>query len=66
MSKQIFTKTQAVSILEQVKNTTEVDIFKFVDPKHKLFKLTCEELEEKLSRYISQDKIAGVVEEVQQ
>ena len=64
MTKHVFTKTQAVSILDQVKTTREVDLFKPVDVKHKFFKMSCEDLEKELARYLGAEKIAAVVEEV--
>ena len=64
MSKQIFTKTQAVSVLVQVQKTNNVNIFLPVEKDNKLFKLSCDELEKKLSQHIDPDNIAGVVEEV--
>lgn len=64
MTKQIFTKRQAVSVLNQVKSTRKVDLFKPVDTNDKLFKLSCESLEKELAKYIDPETIAGVVEEV--
>lgn len=64
MTKQIFTKTQAVSVLVQVQKTNNVNIFLPVEKDNKLFKLSCDELEKKLSQHIDPDNIAGVVEEV--
>lgn len=64
MTKHVFTKRQAISILDQVKTTKEVDIFKPVDTQHKLFKLSCDDLEKELVRYLGANQIAGVVEEV--
>jgi len=64
MSKQIFTKTQAISILEQIKVTREIDIFKPVDASNKLFKLSCEEIEKKLFEHMQEEHIAGVVEDI--
>lgn len=63
MTKDIFTKTQAISILTQAKDGKKVNIFAAVDPKHSLFRLTCDELETKLHQYIDKDDIAGVVED---
>lgn len=64
MTKKVFTKTQAVSILTQVKTTREVDLFMPVDAKNKLFKLSCEELEKELVKYIDESTVAAVVEEL--
>lgn len=64
MTKQIFTKTQAVSVLVQVQKTTNINIFLPVDKSHNLFKLSCDELEKKLRQHIDSDNIAGVVDEV--
>jgi hypothetical protein len=64
MTKHVFTKTQAVSVLDQVKTTKEVDLFKPVDAKHKLFKMSCEDLEKELTRYLGANQVAAVVEEV--
>lgn len=59
--KQIFTKTQAVSILVQVKAGQHPDLMKSVDPKHNLFNQSCEALEKKLSEILSD--FAGVVDD---
>lgn len=61
--KQIFTKTQAVSVLNQIKNGKEINIFESVDPKHSLFSQTCEQLEEKLLKHIRSEQVAGVVDD---
>lgn len=61
--KQIFTKTQAVSVLTQIKNGHEVNLFAFVDPKHSLFSQSCEELEKKLLKHLNSSQIAGVVDD---
>jgi hypothetical protein len=62
--KQIFTKTQAVSTLAQIKSKSDdIDMMKPVDPKHNLFKHSCEDLEKMLSQYVSEEKFAGVVED---
>ncbi|NCP98415.1 hypothetical protein GW796_00880 [archaeon] len=63
--KQIFTKKQAVSILHQVKTgTSDVDLMAHVDSKNSLFKLSNDELHERLSKIIDEDSIAGVVDEI--
>ena len=60
--KHIFTKTQAVSLLVQIKSgEKEVDLYKAIDKAHNLFNRTCEELEEKLSHHVQ--NLAGVVED---
>ena len=64
MTKHVFTKKQAVSILDQVKTTKEVDIFKPVDAQHKFFKLSCDDLEKELTRYLGANQVAAVVEEL--
>lgn len=63
MTKQIFTKTQAISVLEQAKSSKGVDLFSPVKKDHAFYKLSCDELEKKLMQYISKDEIAGVVED---
>lgn len=63
MVKDIFTKSQAVALLVQAQAKQEIDIFKIIDPKHKLFKLNCDELEVKLLNYLSNEQLAGVVED---
>jgi hypothetical protein len=62
-TKQIFTKTQAVSVLVQLKAGQDLDIMKPVDMKHALFKSSCDELEKRLLQYMSPEGIAGVVED---
>lgn len=65
-TKQIFTKTQAIAVLGQVKKAKtfeDIDIFAPVDPKNDLYKLSCDELEKKLHQYMHAEGIAGVVEE---
>jgi hypothetical protein len=62
--KQIFTRTQAVSVLVQIKNKTkDINIMAPVDSKHNLFKLTNSELFSRLSKHIDSDEIADVVDE---
>lgn len=62
--KQIFTRTQAVSVLVQIKNKTgNINIMAPVDVKHNLFKLTNAELFSRLSQHINADEIADVVDE---
>lgn len=63
--KQIFTRTQAVSVLAQVNNgTREISLMAPVDPKHRFFNLSNEQLFAKLSEIIDSDGIADVVDEV--
>ena len=60
----VLTKKQAVAILVQVENKiSNIDIFYQVKENHKLFKLTNEELEKKLNKYM--EDLAGVVDEVE-
>lgn len=65
MSKQIFTKTQAIAVLEQIKAQQEINFFAAVEANHAFYKLSCEELENKLAQFIQRETIAGVVEEVE-
>jgi hypothetical protein len=63
--KYIFTKTQAVSSLAQIdqggfQNHTSINHLKPIDPEHHYFKLSCEQLENMLSRYIN---ISAVVDD---
>lgn len=60
-TKQIFTKTQAVSVLEQISQNKQANILAEVDANHKLFKLSCDELETRLKRYVP--NIAAVVDD---
>lgn len=62
-TKQIFTKTQAVSVLVQIKEGKQISIVAPVDPKHNLFRHSCDELEAKLGEFIDPSGIAGVVED---
>ena len=60
----VIKKKQAVAILVQVENKiSNIDIFYQVKENHKLFKLTNEELEKKLNKYM--EDLAGVVDEVE-
>lgn len=60
----LFTKTQAVSILVQIKNgVSSPDHMLAVDPQHSLFSQSCEELEKNLSKYVNDEIFAGVVED---
>lgn len=63
--KQIFTKTQAVSVLVQIKANggRDLDMMKAVDPKHNLFSQSCEELEKKILQYMDKEGVAGVVDD---
>jgi hypothetical protein len=62
--KQIFTRTQAVSVLVQIKaKTQDIDIMAPVSAENKLFKLTNEELYSLLCKTIDADEIADVVDE---
>jgi Mg/Co/Ni transporter MgtE len=61
--KQIFTKTQAVTVLIQLKERREIDLFEAVDMKHSLFKQSCDDLEKKLLEHLDSDGVAGVVED---
>lgn len=63
MSKLILTKKQAIAVLEQAKKSEEMNLFSDVDVNHPYFKLSCEELEKKLLKYIDPDSLAGVVDE---
>lgn len=62
-TKQIFTKTQAVSVLTQIKSGKEINLFEFVDPKHSLFSQSCDELEKKLLKHLNSNQVAGVVDD---
>jgi hypothetical protein len=64
MAKQIFTKTQAIAVLEQAKKSQDINLFAPVDPNHAFYKLSCDELEQKLLKYVEAEGMAGVVEEV--
>ena len=66
MTKQIFTKTQAISILVQIQNkeTQKLNLFAPVEKNHSYYKLSCNELEAKLLHHIDSDGFAGVVEEI--
>jgi hypothetical protein len=62
--KQIFTRTQAVSVLVQIKAKAEnIDIMAPVSQNDKLFKLTNEELYSLLCKTINTSEIADVVDE---
>ncbi len=62
--KQIFTRSQAVSVLVQIKaKVQDINIVAPVDPKDRLFKLTNEELYKLLCKTIDPDEIADVVDE---
>lgn len=65
MTKQIFTKTQAIAVLNQAKNNLKINLFAPVDPKHSLYKQSCDELEKKLHKYMDPSEIAGVVEDTE-
>lgn len=59
----ILTKTQAISLLISIEKNDEPDRFLPVDPNHKFYKLSCEDLEEKIFKVISQEQVAGVVDD---
>lgn len=62
--KQIFTRTQAVSVLVQIKARTEnINIMAPVSSSDKLFKLSNEELYTLLCKTIDADEISDVVDE---
>lgn len=62
--KNIFTKTQAVSVLNQFDNGSgQVSIFAPVESTHKYFKHSCDELEKRLKKYLDSDSISCVVED---
>lgn len=63
--KHIFTRTQAVSTIVQLKEgVREINLFAPVDANHKLFRLSNDELEQKLLEHLDEETLAGVVEEV--
>lgn len=59
----ILTKTQAISLLISMDTGQEADMFLDISPNHKFYELSCEQLEKKVYERISEDKIAGVVED---
>lgn len=60
----LFTKTQAVSILAQIKEgVTSPDHLLPVDAQHSLFSQSCEELEKTLLKYVNDEIFAGVVDD---
>jgi len=62
--KQIFTRSQAVSVLVQIKaKVKEISIIAPVDKKDRLFKLSNEELYKLLCKTIDPDEVADVVDE---
>jgi hypothetical protein len=63
MEKQIFTKTQAVLALTQIKGGKKIYLFEFVDPKHSLFSQSCEELEKKLLKHLGPSQVSCVVDD---
>lgn len=62
MSKTFFDKNQAVAVLIQVEARREIDVFEVVDKNHKYFKLTVEELEQRLNKHLNSEAFAGVVD----
>lgn len=63
--KTIFSKKQAIAVILQCeKNQKDINLFIFVDEKHKYFSLSCEDIEKKLLKYIDEDSFAGVIEQV--
>ncbi len=63
--KDIFTRKQAVSIINQVKNgSTNVSFKTEVESNNPLFKLSNEQLFQKLCEFMEESSIAGVVEEI--
>lgn len=63
--RQIITRKQAVTLLVQLdKNVSEINLFLPVDDNHKYFKLTNEEMENKIAanRNMNSESIAGVVD----
>ena len=62
MSKTFFDKNQAVAVLIQVEARREIDLFEVVDKNHKYFKLTVEELEQRLNKHLNSEAFAGVVD----
>lgn len=64
MSRKILTKTQAISVLIQISQKQDIDIFGPVDKNHVYFQLSCTQLEEKIWQYISQEEVVAVVEEI--
>lgn len=60
--KKILTKNQAISVLHCIENSIEIDIFQSVPANDKKYKLSCEELEQKLLPRLGAEQLAGVVE----
>ena len=65
-TKTFFDKKQAVVVLIQIESGrgSEMNVFEQINEDHKYFKLSCDELEKKLMKYIDPDGFVGVVENV--
>ncbi len=61
--KHIFTRKQAISIIQQVRNGVESpDLMADVDLKNPLFKITNDDLMDILCELIDEENIAGIVD----
>lgn len=63
--KQIFTKTQAIAVFQQLKvnRNSEVNLLLAVEKNNSMYKLSCEDLEKKLLNYLDSAMLAGVVDD---
>lgn len=59
----LVTKYQAVSILQQIKEGKEINVFLPVPLSNPLFKYSIEDLEKRLLQYLDEEQFAGIVEE---
>lgn len=59
----ILTKSQAVATLHCIEKKIDIDRFYRVQEKDKKFKLSCQELEKEIFKYIDADSVAAVVDD---